>query len=46
MTLRDVLARVDRIREALEDGDLGFAESAIDGLLEDVWAALAAEERR
>jgi hypothetical protein len=42
--LRDVLARVERIREALEDGDVVFVEVALEGLLADHWAAIEAPE--
>jgi len=46
MSLREVLARIERIREALEDSDLVFAEFALEGLLEDLWATIETAERQ
>lgn len=43
--LRNVLARVERIREALEIGDRQFVEAALDDLLQDLWVRTEAEER-
>jgi len=41
-----MLARVERIRLALADGDVEFAEAAPDGLLDDLWVALGTEWTR
>ena len=42
-TLRDVLARVKRIREALSSWDMDFVEAALGGLRDDLWATIEAE---
>jgi len=44
--LGDLLARVERIREALEDADVLLAELVLDDRLDDPWATIEAEERR
>ena len=43
--LRDALARVTRMVEAIGDGDLGFAQRAGTDLCADIHAALAGERR-
>ena len=44
--LRDTLARVVRIREALQDGDHLFAEDVAGDLAADLWRLVEAAERR
>ena len=44
MSLREILARVERLRDALEDGDTFFAETVLRDLLDDLWAAIGAME--
>lgn len=38
--LRDAFSRVSRAREALQDGDLAFAEQTLEDLGADLWAAI------
>jgi hypothetical protein len=42
--LQDVQARVVRIFEAVQDGDLEFAQRALDDLAADLWTAIEALE--
>ena len=44
--LRDALARVTRVIEALEDGDHDFAVSALSDLQHDLWKSIEAIERQ
>jgi hypothetical protein len=43
-SLSDSVARIERIHDALEDGGAYFAEAAVDGLLNDMLAAIEAAE--
>jgi hypothetical protein len=43
--LRDVQARTVRILEAVQDGDVEFAEQALDDLAADLWAKVEMLER-
>jgi hypothetical protein len=43
--LRDLQARVVRIFEAVQDGDLDFAGQALDDLAADLWAKVELLER-
>jgi hypothetical protein len=42
--LRNFQARTVRILEAVQDGDLEFAEQALDDLAADLWKAIEALE--
>lgn len=46
MSLRDVLARITRAREALLDGDRALLEQLLEDLEADVWRAIEQDERR
>jgi hypothetical protein len=43
--LRGALARVERVRDALEDGDLDFAERVLADLADDLYGSVADLER-
>jgi hypothetical protein len=45
LQLRNVLARVTRATEALQDGEWGLAEQLLEDLANDLWIAVEGEER-
>lgn len=46
VVLRDAMSRARRAREALADGDTGFAEQVLDDLVDDLWRQVERLERQ
>jgi hypothetical protein len=46
VSLRDIMARITRALEALEDGDRELVEQLLDDLQAELWRAVELEERK